>query len=38
LAAPVLGHRIQLTPEARYGGLGAAGVLGEIVETLRVPL
>jgi len=38
LAAPVLGHRIQLTPEARYGGSGAAGVLGDIVESLRVPL
>ena len=38
LAAPVLGHRIQLTPEARYGGRGAAGVLGDIIAGLRVPV
>jgi MoxR-like ATPase len=38
LAAPVLGHRIALTPEARYGGRGAAGVLDDIVRAHRVPL
>jgi MoxR-like ATPase len=38
LAAPVLGHRIALTPEARYGGRGATGVLDEILRGLRVPL
>jgi MoxR-like ATPase len=38
LATPVLGHRIALTPEARYGGRGAAGVLDDIVRSLRVPL
>ncbi len=37
LAAPVLGHRIALTPEARYGGRGAAGVLEDVLRSLRVP-
>ena len=37
LAAPVLGHRIALTPEARYGGRGPARVLEDIVRSLRVP-
>jgi MoxR-like ATPase len=37
LAAPVLGHRIALTPEARYGGRGAARVLDDVVRGLRVP-
>jgi MoxR-like ATPase len=37
LAAPVLGHRIALTPEARYGGRGTARVLDEVVRGLRVP-
>ncbi|HEX4446451.1 MAG TPA: MoxR family ATPase [Polyangiaceae bacterium] len=38
LAGPVLGHRITLTPEARYGGRGAAGVLRDVVQSLRVPI
>jgi MoxR-like ATPase len=38
LALPVLGHRIALTPEARYGGRGAQGVLEDVVRGLRVPL
>jgi MoxR-like ATPase len=38
LAAPVLAHRIVLTPEARYGGRGADGVLREVVQSLRVPV
>jgi MoxR-like ATPase len=38
LAAPVLGHRMALTPEARYSGRGAEAVLGEIIQGLRVPL
>ncbi len=37
LALPVLGHRIALTPEARYGGRGAARVLEDVVRGLRVP-
>jgi MoxR-like ATPase len=38
LAAPVLGHRLALTAEARYGGRGAAAVIDEISRGLRVPL
>jgi MoxR-like ATPase len=38
LALPVLGHRIALTPEARYRGSGAKGVLESILRELRVPL
>jgi MoxR-like ATPase len=38
LAAPVLAHRIMLTPEARYGGRGAEGVLTDVVQNLRVPV
>jgi MoxR-like ATPase len=37
LAAPVLGHRIALTPEARHGGRGAARVLEGVLQSLRVP-
>jgi len=37
LAAPVLGHRLALTPEARYGGRGAARVLDDVMRGLRVP-
>jgi MoxR-like ATPase len=37
LAAPVLGHRIALTPEARYGGRGPARVLEDVMRSLRVP-
>jgi MoxR-like ATPase len=38
LCVPVLGHRIALTPEARYGGRGVAGVLSDVVGSVRVPL
>jgi MoxR-like ATPase len=38
LCLPVLGHRIALTPEARYGGRGVAGVLSDVVGSVRVPL
>jgi MoxR-like ATPase len=38
LAFPVLGHRITITPEARYGGRGTEGVLQDVVASLRVPL
>jgi MoxR-like ATPase len=37
LATPVLGHRIALTPEARYGGRGPARVLDDVMRNLRVP-
>jgi MoxR-like ATPase len=37
LATPVLGHRIALTPEARYGGRGASRVLDDVMRNLRVP-
>ncbi|HTV23573.1 MAG TPA: MoxR family ATPase [Polyangiaceae bacterium] len=37
LAAPVLGHRLALTPEARYGGRGPARVLDDVLRGLRVP-
>ncbi len=38
LAAPVLAHRITLTPEARYGGRGAEGVLSDVLQNLRIPV
>jgi MoxR-like ATPase len=38
LCMPVLGHRIALTSEARYGGRGVAGVLSDVVGSVRVPL
>ena len=38
LAAPVLAHRISLTPEARYGGRGPEGVLIDVLQNLRVPV
>jgi MoxR-like ATPase len=38
LVVPALGHRLALTPEARYGGRSAETVLKEILRGLRVPL
>ncbi len=38
LAGPVLGHRIALTPEARYGGKDVNAVLRDVVQGLRVPI
>jgi MoxR-like ATPase len=38
LVVPALSHRIALTPEARYSGRGAEGVLRDILGSLRVPL
>ena len=38
IARPVLAHRILLTPEARYGGRGAEGVLRDVVQSLRIPV
>jgi MoxR-like ATPase len=37
LAAPVLGHRVLLTTQARYGGVLRESVLAAIVERLEVP-
>jgi MoxR-like ATPase len=38
VAVPVLAHRIALTPEARYGGRGAEGVVRDVVQSLRIPV
>ena len=37
LAAPVLGHRVLLTTQARYGGTTADSVIARIVEGVPVP-
>jgi MoxR-like ATPase len=37
LAVPVLGHRIQLTTEARFGGVSADAVLAGVADRVRVP-
>ncbi|MBX3262761.1 MAG: MoxR family ATPase [Labilithrix sp.] len=37
LAGPVLAHRVQLTTEARYGGVSAAEVLTDVAREVRVP-
>lgn len=37
LAVPVLAHRVQLTTEARYGGVSAADIVGKITRDVRVP-
>jgi MoxR-like ATPase len=38
VARPVLAHRILLTPEARYGGRGADGVVRDVLQSLRIPV
>jgi MoxR-like ATPase len=38
LAVPVLAHRIQLAPEARYAGKTAAAILAELVAEVELPL
>jgi MoxR-like ATPase len=38
LVVPALGHRIALSPEARYSGRGSDGVLRDILASVRVPL
>jgi MoxR-like ATPase len=38
LVIPVLGHRVILDPTARLRGSSAAGILGEIVERVAVPV
>jgi MoxR-like ATPase len=37
LASPVLAHRIQLTTEARYGGVSPEDVVAKIIKDVRVP-
>jgi len=37
LAGPVLAHRVQLTTEARYGGVSAAEVVAKVAREVRVP-
>jgi len=37
LAPPVLGHRVILTPKARYGGADKAEIIREILRTVKVP-
>jgi MoxR-like ATPase len=37
LAGPVLAHRVQLTTQARYGGVTAEAVLEKVVKEVRVP-
>jgi MoxR-like ATPase len=37
LAVPVIAHRLVLEPQARFSGLTARGVVGDIVKKLRVP-
>ena len=38
LAGPVLGHRLSLTTQSRYGGASGASVLAQIVQSLPVPV
>jgi MoxR-like ATPase len=37
IAAPVIAHRLVLEPQARFSGLTARNVVGDIVKKLRVP-
>ncbi|MEM1007379.1 MAG: AAA family ATPase, partial [Myxococcota bacterium] len=37
LAAPVLGHRVMLSNQARYSGKDTSSIVEEIVSALRVP-
>jgi MoxR-like ATPase len=37
LAAPVIAHRLVLEPQARFSGLTARGVVGDILKKLKVP-
>jgi MoxR-like ATPase len=37
LAGPVLAHRVQLTTEARYGGVSEEEVLAKVARQVRVP-
>jgi len=37
LAVPVIAHRLVLEPQARFSGLTAQGVVGDILKKIRVP-
>ncbi len=37
LAVPVIAHRLVLEPQARFSGLTARGVVGDILKKVRVP-
>jgi MoxR-like ATPase len=37
LAIPVMAHRLVMEPQARFSGLTARGIVGEILKKLRVP-
>ena len=37
LAVPVIAHRLVLEPQARFSGLTARGVVGDVIRKLRVP-
>ncbi|MFO0678890.1 MAG: MoxR family ATPase [Polyangiaceae bacterium] len=37
LVGPVLGHRVALTPQARYAGSGTEAILAKVVESVVVP-
>jgi MoxR-like ATPase len=37
LAGPVLAHRVQLTTEARYGGVSAEEVMAKVAKQVKVP-
>jgi MoxR-like ATPase len=37
LAVPVLGHRIQLTTEARFGGVSPQSALAAVADRVRIP-
>lgn len=37
MASPVLAHRLQITPQARYGGKTPDTILAELIDGIRVP-
>ena len=37
LAVPVIAHRLVLEPQARFSGLTARGIIGDILKKLKVP-
>ena len=37
LAVPVIAHRLVMDPQARFSGLTARGVVGDVVRKIKVP-
>jgi MoxR-like ATPase len=37
LAVPVIAHRLVMEPQARFSGLNARGVVGDILKKIKVP-